>query len=243
MKTLNQMANNKCRAVNGRRSGAAFTLIELLVVISIMAILAGFTLAVVKGISKTKNINVAKAELGQIETALEAYKAKYGVYPPSNANPTGTYAGPLTNSLLPQLYYELQGVTNSGVNYLTLDNAAQISGASVSAAYGVGGFVNCSKGSGEDASPAKNFIGGLRQNQIASVQNNGVAVSNIVTSVRGPDTNYKPLGITDVNPFRYVYPGVNNPNGYDLWVKLSISGKTYLVCNWSSVPIVNSPLP
>jgi hypothetical protein len=51
------------------------------------------------------------------------------------------------------------------------------------------------------------------------------------------------VGIEGVNPFRYVYPGVNNPGGYDLWVQLSIYGKTYLICNWSRVVKQNSPLP
>ena len=55
---------------------------------------------------------------------------------------------------------------------------------------------------------------------------------------------YPPFGgLPDVNPFRYLYPGTNNPSSYDLWVQLKISGKMYLICNWSTTPIVNSPLP
>jgi hypothetical protein len=61
--------------------------------------------------------------------------------------------------------------------------------------------------------------------------------------VRGPDASYEPVGVQDVNPFRYVYPGVNNPNSYDLWVQLRFGGKTNLVCNWSKTVIINSPLP
>ena len=222
---------------------AGFTLIELLVVIAIMAIIAGFTLVVVSGIKKTEYISMATGELKQIETALESYKAKYGVYPPSNANPTGTYAAPLTNSLYPQLYYELGGVSHNGTFYTTLDGASQIQNANVQAAFGVGGFVNCSRGGGDEAAPAQAVLSGLRQNQFASVTDNGVTVNLIVTAVRGPDLSYKPLGVQDVNPFRYVYPGVNNPNSYDLWVQLVIKGKTNLICNWSTTVIINSPLP
>lgn len=260
MKTLNQMTNDGRRIMVKRQAASivnrrsqianrgAFTLIELLVVIAIMAILASLTLAVVSGIKKTQWRNTATAELKQIETALERYKAKYGVYPPSNANPANTYLAnvpPATNSMYPQLYYELSGVTNNGTYYTTLDGSAKIAVTDVQKAFGVGGFINCSKTGSDEASPAQNFLPGLRQGQFASVANdNGVAVTNIVTSVRGPDVKYMPLGEQDVNPFRYVYPGVNNPNSYDLWVELNIGGgKTNLICNWSSGIIVNSSYP
>ncbi len=42
----------------------------------------------------------------------------------------------------------------------------------------------------------------------------------------------------DLNPFRYIYPGTNNPTSYDLWIDLRISGKTNLICNWSHAPII-----
>jgi prepilin-type N-terminal cleavage/methylation domain-containing protein len=222
----------------GNARGWGFTLIELLVVIAIMAILASFTMVVLNGISKTKYRSIANAELVQIENALEDFKAKYGVYPPSNAN--------LRGMTLPPLYYELAGVTNNGTDFVTLDNSARIAVTQVPAALGVGGFVNCSTGSGEDAKPAKNFLQGLKQNRIGSVVapiSGGFAVSNLVTSVGGPDGRYMPLGIPNVNPFRYIYPGTNNPNSYDLYVQIMISGQTYLICNWSKEVMKNSPLP
>ncbi len=65
-----------------RSSIKGFTLIELLTVISIIAILAGLTI----GVSSYANRNAVesriKAELKAMETALEAYKADYGGYPP-----------------------------------------------------------------------------------------------------------------------------------------------------------------
>jgi prepilin-type N-terminal cleavage/methylation domain-containing protein len=237
-----QGATSRSASIVNRQSpignGWGFTLIELLVVIAIMAILASFTMAVLHGISSTKYRSIAGAELGQIENALEDYKAKYGAYPPSNPNPRGI--------TLPPLYYELCGVTNNGTYFITLDNSAQIPVTQVPTALGVGGFVNCSKGSGEDATPAKNFLQGLKQNRIGSVVapiSGGIAVSNLVTSVGGPDLSYTPLGIQNVNPFRYIYPGTNNPASYDLYVQIVISGQTNLICNWSKEVIKNSPLP
>src|SRR5262249_49745305 len=82
-----------------RVSKAAFTLIELLVVIAIIALLAGLTLTVTYGINRTKMRSLAKAELAQIVSDIERYKAKTGVYPPSDPG----------NAALNALYYELGG--------------------------------------------------------------------------------------------------------------------------------------
>jgi len=238
------IANRKSQIANR----AAFTLIELLVVISIMAVLAGFTLVVLGGIKKRQYLNTASAELNQIATALDNYKNKYGVYPPANANPGGTYAPPADRSILSQLYYELSGTTNNGTYFITLDGASQIlvssPGNDVNKAYDVGGFINCSKGSGEDAQAARNFLPSLKPNRINQfVTNNGVQTTVLVTSVGGPDPAYKPLGASGLNPFRYAYPGTNNPGSYDLWVQLVINGKTNLICNWNKQVLINSPLP
>ena len=228
----------------GARGG--FTLIELLVVISIMVLLASLTVSVLHGVAITKYRNVARAELGEIQTALERYKDQYGTYPPSNANAVGTYptsSWPQTNSLFPPLYYELCGVTNNGRQFVTMDTIAAININDVPKAFGMSGFVNCSRGSGDEGTPARNFLSGLKANRIASVSDNGVWVTNLVTSVGGPDSKYTPLVAVNANPVRYLYPGVNNPKGYDLWVQLVISGKTNLICNWSGAAIINSGLP
>ena len=224
------IANRKSQIANR----AAFTLIELLVVISIMGILAAFTFPVLNSLNRTKNLKVATAELNQIESAFDDYKNKYGVYPPGNAN----------SPLLSQLYYELSGTTNNGAYFVTLDGSSQIQVADVQTAYGVGGFINCSKGSGEDAQVARPFLRDLKPNRINQyVTNNGIQTTMLVTSVGGPDQAYKPLNASGLNPFRYAYPGTNNPGSYDLWVQLVISGKTNLSCNWNKQVLINSPLP
>lgn len=218
------------------RHSFAFSLIELLVVISIIGVIAGFTLVVLKPVKATQYKKVATAEMNHLETALENYKAKYGAYPPGNGN----------SSVMPQLYYELSGTTlnGNGTAFTTLDGSATITTNDVSTSYGVGGFVNCTKGGTEDGTTAQNFLPGLSVKEImGSVTNNGVATTILVTSVGGPDAAYKPLAKSGINPFRYVYPGVNNPGGYDLWVQLVINGQTNLICNWSRQVQINSPLP
>jgi prepilin-type N-terminal cleavage/methylation domain-containing protein len=232
-----------------RPSSRAFTLIELLVVISIIGIIAGFTLTAMGSINRNKKISTARGELSQIETALENYKAKYGVYPPSNQNLNSIYLTANDRSQFSQLYYELSGTTVNGANFVTLDGSSTIPIAFVTTAYGVGGFINCTKGGGEDAAAAKNFLSGLNNKQYNNpstpVTNNGVGTTVLLTSVGGPDASYLPFGpnSSGLNPIRYVCPGTNNPTSYDLWVQLQINGKKYLVCNWSKAAQVNTPYP
>ena len=233
-------------AINVKLSGGhrnAFTLIELLVVISIIGVLAAFTIPMLKIVKANQYKKVARSELEQIQTALENYKAKYGAYPPSNQKPATTTYDPM---ILSQLYYELSGTTTTTIGgqryFVTLDGVSRILAADVNTAYGVAGFVNCTTGSGEDAATARNFLIGLKPNQVnLYVTNNSVQTTMLVTAAGGPDDTYKPLNATGLNPFRYnsINP-TNNPNSYDLWIDLSINGKTNRISNWSrQVQILN----
>ena len=118
----------------------AFTLIELLVVIAVIAILAALIFPVTIGLKKQRMIKVGQTELAQVETAAEAYKAKYGFYPPDNPS----------NPLINQLYFELKGTVLSNGSYQALDGSGQIAAtpAAFQAAFGastsVSGFVNSS---------------------------------------------------------------------------------------------------
>jgi prepilin-type N-terminal cleavage/methylation domain-containing protein len=74
-----------------RRAGRGFTLVEMLVVITIIGILAGLAVpAVIMALRRVK-IGAIKMELSQLEMACQAYKEKYGEYPPDFA-----YVGPAT---------------------------------------------------------------------------------------------------------------------------------------------------
>jgi prepilin-type N-terminal cleavage/methylation domain-containing protein len=69
-----------------RASVTGFTLIELLVVIAIIAILAGISFGVVKGVNERAARAQAEAELSALSVALEAYKTQYGDYPQTGSN-------------------------------------------------------------------------------------------------------------------------------------------------------------
>jgi len=224
----------------------AFTLIELLVVMAIMGVLAAMLLAVVGGVKKKQYVYNTQSELAQLETAIERYKAAYGFYPPDN------HTDPAPRRFwVHQLYYELTGTTNIGSsdapNYQSLDgNPPTLLPAQVQAAFGVGGFVNCSKpAGGEDVSSARNFLPDLKPKQIwPSFTNNDVGVNLLIGSVGGPDATLYPLGEQALNPWRYNSSNpTNNPGAYDLWIQLVIGGKTNLICNWSKQVQINSPLP
>jgi general secretion pathway protein G len=72
----------KDRRESGRpRSG--FTLVELLMVVVVLAILVALLLPAINAAVRTARQAAVQAEINQIATALESFKAKYGDYPPS----------------------------------------------------------------------------------------------------------------------------------------------------------------
>jgi len=225
-----------------------FTLIELLVVIAVIGVLAALTVPVIGAIKKRAIINRARGEMAQLETAIERYKAAYGFYPPDNAN----IANDIVHSALTnQLYYELTGTINlansSTPDFQTLNSTNTINYVGYYGYFGINGFMNCSRGSGEDAKPAQNFLPRINSTQIAHDEGTEI----LVTSVGGPFDGYNPIPgfVTSsgayANPWRYIssHPQ-NNPNSYDLWVEIVFKpGVTNLICNWNNRPQLNSPLP
>src|ERR1700744_3767124 len=188
-----------------REKQAGFTLMELLTVIAVIGILTAFTIPGLRGVQRSAKISRVKAELQQVETALENYKSRYGFYPPSNSS--GSAA-----ALFNPLYYELSGVTNVMVDskpcYQTFSAESTVGTEFYTHLFNLGGVVNCSKaGGGEDAAPAKNFLPALKPNQVGALpitnSYGGFTVNFLSTSVGGPDTAYQPMGIPGLNPFRY----------------------------------------
>src|SRR6185369_1247049 len=143
----------------------AFTLIELLVVIAVMAILASLVLPVTWAVNRAKITSRSRAEMEDLVTAIESYKAKFGHYPPDNPD----------NYALNQLFYELSGTKlNNNQSYQTLDGNATITAAGVPLGFGpkVTGFVNATRGaSADEGGAAQNFLKGLKSARYADLTN------------------------------------------------------------------------
>jgi prepilin-type N-terminal cleavage/methylation domain-containing protein len=230
--------NSQLSTINCLR---AFTLIELLVVIAIIGLLAAMIFPITGAVNRAKIKELTRAELSQVETAIESYKAKYGFYPPDNPpNPA-----PATPVYVHQLYYELLGTTNSGTAFTTLDGSASIKISDVPLTFGTGidGFVNTTKGGGDEGALAKSFLKGLKPGQIGELPN-GAKI--LVCSVPWPKDNpYQPTGVAGVpglNPWRYVSSNpTNNASSFDLWADVIIGGKTNRISNWGQPKFVNTP--
>ena len=219
-----------------------FTLIEMLVVIAVIAILASMIFPITKAVTRNKIRARARAELTQLDTAIQTYKTKLGYYPPDNRN----------NPALNQLYYELLGTTftpagKSGT-YQTLDGSAQISATDVQSQFGVGGFQNSATANGGDEGPvAVNFFKGISPSQVRDyIDPNGSArIRLLVGPGAWPDNLpqvMKGVANKGLNPWRYNSSGpTNNPTSYDLWIDLIIDGKTNRISNWSREPLINPP--
>ncbi len=70
--------------MSGRKSREAFTLIELLLVLVILAVLAAVIVPKFTNRSKDAKISAAKADISNMETALDAYEVDNSEYPNSS---------------------------------------------------------------------------------------------------------------------------------------------------------------
>jgi general secretion pathway protein G len=98
--------------VSGFRSRLAFTLIELLVTITVIAILAGITLAAMGGVNQKATRDQAKAEVTAISNALEQYKSVNDSYPAAGGNGTVPFASS-GNATIRPFYIANKVQTNS----------------------------------------------------------------------------------------------------------------------------------
>jgi prepilin-type N-terminal cleavage/methylation domain-containing protein len=68
------------------RNARGFTLVEILTVIVIIGILSAILIPAVNAVRTSVNTAYLRSECSSIETAIEAYKLKYGDYPPDFSN-------------------------------------------------------------------------------------------------------------------------------------------------------------
>ncbi|HZL41920.1 MAG TPA: type II secretion system protein [Verrucomicrobiae bacterium] len=235
----------------------AFTLVELLIVIAVIGILAGLIFPVAGVVKKKRILAVAKAELAEVQTAIEEYKNHVGYYPPDNP----------PDPIMTPLYFELAGTTNtdtgaagSTVSFVTLDGSTIIDLPQMKLLFGVNGsgdpkitgFANSSRAGREtdDKAAPRNFIASLKVNKIGRMYT-GITNLNVVlvcsAGWHAPDkseilrtSGAPPIALDPgLNPWRYVSTNPqHNPHSYDLWVDVVIGNTTNRVSNWSDQPEV-----
>lgn len=232
--------------VSARRAGvAAFTLIELLMVISIIAILAGMLvgLAPVAGVRMKESRT--RAELERLVTAIEAYKVKYGVYPPDTITGYDARTGlPIVDPVINPLFYELSGlrVVNQGNTgyFVSLgdEDAAdkRLYPNQLTNFFGPtrDGFVNAAT-----ANEARRlFRFPFKESQHVEINRNP-DIEVAVCPVPWPVGNSKfPSPIPakpDANPWRYNSSNpIHNPGQFDLWCEIVVRGEKRIIGNWKN---------
>ena len=88
MPTVSKAASRTGRRPRENRSG--FTLVEVLVVLVIIGILMGFLVPMVFTAIRKGRVTQIRVEITQLSQAVEAFKNKYGAYPPDGSNPVIT---------------------------------------------------------------------------------------------------------------------------------------------------------
>jgi type II secretory pathway pseudopilin PulG len=195
----------------------------MLVVIGVIGILAAMIVGLAPLASNSRINARAEGEKQQLITAIEAYKAKKGFYPPSNPK----------DVTKPPLFYELRGTRkdNNGV-YTTLDGQSSIgpNPAEIDNAYGVQGFVNSTEGGGSsdpDRPAAEVFHENIKATQMHALAGNSNAVYLGIPAVGpdDPDVLFTRWRYNSLNP-------TNNQGTYDLWIDLIVRGKIKTYGNW-----------
>jgi hypothetical protein len=70
----------------------------------------------------------------------------------------------------------------------------------------------------------------------------GPAIDVLAVPVKGPASWAITFNKTTVNPWLYVSTSpTNNPDRYDLWTEVILSGKTVRFSNWEKDPVVLTP--
>ncbi|HTH49640.1 MAG TPA: prepilin-type N-terminal cleavage/methylation domain-containing protein [Candidatus Limnocylindria bacterium] len=233
------------------RTELAFTLIELLVVISIIALLAGLVVGLAPVVGVRIREAKVKTELADLTTAIETYKARFGVYPPDNYDPTNR----ITNPVLNGLYYELTGVlvVNDGPNPHFVspdDSSVTLSSADTYKYFGRDGFVNSATPDQRRRLLRHKFQEGQHAEIFASTSAGSytklevlaVGFSSDATGKKGsgfqwplniPTANHPVPTNRGLNPWRYVSSNpTNNPGTFDLWAEVIVKGQKKIYGNW-----------
>jgi type IV pilus assembly protein PilA len=221
---------DRCSVLSGTgRARRGFTLIELLTVIGIIAVLVGIA---VGGMSAAKNMRInsrGQAELRMLQTAIEAYKADLGAYPPDNLLTTPGYKR--VDPIINPLYYELLGTELVNGEFRCKGMSETLTPIQLEQVFNRRGFRNSSANPSE---PPQTYLE-PKESAVRRVTINNVPVDLLASPFpwqrSWPGT--APIAGTLVNPWRYVSTvPTNNAGAYDLWTELYVGDEKRVFKNW-----------
>ncbi len=221
---------NRLATRGGQAGRRAFTLMELLTVIAIIAVLAALAVPLAGGAKTARTRSRTQAELRQIQTAIESYKADRGVYPPDHADPTPANPRRVNPAVNP-LFYELRGMDLVNGQFRCKGDAHTYSPDDLFRAFGRRGILNTSADRSE---PARSHFD-PKADMVKRVTYNGVEIEVLATASPWPrgEMASAPISGSTVNPWRYVSTSpTNNTGSFDLWAEVHVGKEKQLFHNW-----------
>lgn len=220
-------------------AAAGFTLIELLVVISVIAVLAGLLVGLAPQATARIRESRTRAELQKLVTGIEAYKARFGVYPPDHVTGRLADGTPVVDPVINPLFYELTGVmvVRQGAEgyFVPVADSDQVQArlfpTQLEAVFGRDGFVNAQLTNGV----RRLFRMDFKESQHAEISSSP-DIEVLVAPVPWPPNSGFPPPIASrprLNPWRYNSSNpVHNPGSYDLWAEIIVRGRKEIIGNW-----------
>jgi len=215
---------------------SAFTLIELLVVIAIIAILAALIAGLAAGAAKKRKEARIQAEKEALITAIEAYHAKLGFYPPDNAyiatfaskiSPTTDPIGAITDNpaRTNRLLYELTGCLYDSANTQYTNSITT----NLTILY-TNIFANYGKGIANAVEypdvPYRAYSVQIKSDQYASYNdaNTNICGMTVPADLVAGQPNFWFYDASSTNR--------HNPESYDLWAVYMVGTNITTNCNW-----------
>jgi hypothetical protein len=169
-----------------------------------------------------------REQRGKLVSAIEAYKAKFGVYPPDHVlSRQPLVVDPVTNTL----FYELVGVIYNRTNKMFESGGMEAAEEKyVKGFFQVDGFKNC----GETPDKITRFLNmqPLPARQLHDDPDTFVVGFQLVYDAVAPHIFWE----FQTSPWRYVASApTNNPGKFDLWIELKAGKRQIVIGNWKAV--------
>lgn len=166
-----------------------------------------------------------RTQRAKLVSALEAYKVKFGTYPPDHVvSRSPLVVDAVTNMLL----YELAGVMlDSTNNTVTVGRLERADAGFVKGFFNCDGFTNCA--ASEDKLERFLPVADLTVLQL----HDDPDIYSLGFPLYSEEIDPNALYQMQVSSWRYVSTSpTNNPKTYDLWIELKTANRTIIIGNW-----------